>query len=55
MIDHGFCHSVYFKDPDNFHLEVACDYREYNPNEELQLDLLDRKLGANEGKFKDKI
>mmetsp|Transcript_876 Transcript_876/g.1772 ORF Transcript_876/g.1772 Transcript_876/m.1772 type:complete len:215 (+) Transcript_876:57-701(+) len=44
IVDHGFCYSAYFQDPNGFQLELCTTYRSYDPDEEVQPALLDKTL-----------
>lgn len=43
VIDHDFLHSVYFEDPNGFHLEVTTTLRPYRSTE-YDVTLLDNKV-----------
>uniref|UniRef100_A0A7S2BPG8 VOC domain-containing protein n=1 Tax=Alexandrium andersonii TaxID=327968 RepID=A0A7S2BPG8_9DINO len=44
IVDHGFCYSAYFQDPNGFQLELCTTYRSYIPEEEVRTPLLDQKV-----------
>mmetsp|Transcript_70788 Transcript_70788/g.188198 ORF Transcript_70788/g.188198 Transcript_70788/m.188198 type:complete len:210 (-) Transcript_70788:109-738(-) len=44
IMDHGFCYSAYFQDPNGFQLELCTTYRSYNPEEEIRTSLLDKTV-----------
>merc|ERR1711964_42934 len=45
--DHGFIYSIYFDDPNGFHLECTCTRRGYT-TDEFQPAVLDRQLKEGE-------
>lgn len=48
ILDHGMCYSTYFQDPNGFQLELCTTARSYEKDSEMQPELLDRKLKAED-------